>query len=210
MNSRDPSSRRARVQELQSASQRAERRRSLVILGGFGVVTAVVIGLVAFAIVDMQREQSAVQSAAQGEIDGVQDFEDLSRNHVTEPVDYPQTPSVGGDHASVWTNCGAYSEPVDPMQSTHSLEHGAVWIGYDPQLAEDQVEALTAVAAGNDYVLVSPVEGLPAPVTASAWGHQLQLESADDERLETFVVKYAQSEEAPEPGAPCSGGVGAL
>lgn len=208
MSNHNPNSRRARVQGMQSAAQRAERQRSLVIVAGLGIVAAIVIGFVTVAVLDLREEQSAVQSAAGGDIEGVKQFEDLSANHVTESVDYPQTPSVGGDHAAVWTNCGVYTEPLDPTQTTHSLEHGAVWIGYDPQLGDDEVATLTDIAEGNDYVVLSPVEGVPAPVTVSAWGHQLQLEDAGDQRLETFVAKYAMSEEAPEPGAPCTGGVG--
>jgi DMSO/TMAO reductase YedYZ molybdopterin-dependent catalytic subunit len=109
----------------------------------------------------------------------------------------------------VWTNCGVYTEPIDPNQTTHSLEHGAVWIGYDPALPADQVQALADAAQANNYVLVSPVDGVPAPVTVSAWGVQLKLDDAKDPRLPVFLAKYQQGEQAPEPGAPCTGGVGA-
>jgi hypothetical protein len=40
-------------------------------------------------------------------------------------------------------------------------------------------------------VLLSPYDGLPAPVVASAWGLQLKVEKADDPRLEQFVRQYA-------------------
>jgi Protein of unknown function (DUF3105) len=59
-----------------------------------------------------------------------------------------------------------------------------------------------------DYVLVSPYPGLPFPVVASAWGKQLKLNLADDPRLEQFVKAYTQVPQTPEPGAPCSDGVG--
>ena len=57
------------------------------------------------------------------------------------------------------------------------------------------------------YVVMSPFEGLESPVVASAWGIQLSLDSADDERLQAFLAKYVEGEQTPEPGAPCTGGI---
>jgi hypothetical protein len=57
-------------------------------------------------------------------------------------------------------------------------------------------------------VLVSPYPDLPAPVVASAWGKQLQLDSANDPRLEQFVSAFREGPQTPEPGAPCTGGTG--
>lgn len=206
----DANDRRAIAAQLQAEAKRNERRRSVLIIGAAAAIAAVIIGVTAIAVVNAEREQSAVTSAAEGDIDGVKQFEDLSQNHVATPVEYPQTPSVGGDHADTWTNCGIYDTPVDPMTTTHSLEHGAVWIGYDPTLEEAQLQTLTDLARANAYVVLSPVEGVPASVTLSAWGHQLELEDAEDPRLEVFVQKYQQGEQTPEPGAPCTGGVGGV
>lgn len=198
--------RRARAARIRDQHQHAERRRSLLIIGPAVLVAALLIGSTIFVVVERQREDTRVAEAAQRPIDGVQDFKDLSRNHVTTPVEYPQRPSVGGDHSPTWANCGFYSEAVEPTLATHSLEHGAVWIGYDPALRQPDVDALEQIARANSFVLVSPVEGLAAPVTASAWGKQLALDNVEDERLSAFVQKYQQGPQTPEPGAPCSGG----
>src|SRR5439155_7596819 len=79
-----------------------------------------------------------------------------SRNHVAGPVDYPQKPPVGGDHAPVWQNCGLYSQPVPTERAVHSMEHGAVWITYRPGLPKSQVDVLRALARSTPYVLVAP------------------------------------------------------
>ncbi|HWC11334.1 MAG TPA: DUF3105 domain-containing protein [Acidimicrobiales bacterium] len=138
----------------------------------------------------------------------VQTYEGLSNLHVAGPVQYPQTPPVGGEHAPMWQNCGFYREPVAPENAVHSMEHGAVWITYSPDLAASQVDILRDLAADQTHVLVSPFPGLPTPVVASAWGAQLRLPSAGDRRLRTFVDRYRQSSQAPEPGAACTGAVG--
>ncbi|MDX6381785.1 MAG: hypothetical protein QOI57_2809 [Rubrobacteraceae bacterium] len=148
------------------------------------------------------------QQAASQPPEGVQTFENLSRNHTPNPVSYEQTPPVGGDHNPVWQNCGYYSSPVQNENAVHSMEHGAVWITYQPDLSSDQVEALRNLAHDNTYVLVSPYPDLPAPVVASAWGKQLQLDSANDPRLEQFVSAFREGPQTPEPGAPCIGGTG--
>jgi hypothetical protein len=138
---------------------------------------------------------------------GVKSYSNLSRKHTKEPVDYPQSPPVGGPHNPVWQNCGFYSKPVENEHAVHSMEHGAVWITYAPDLPENQVEKIKSLTEKN-YVLASPYPGLPAPVVASAWGKQLKLDSANDPRLEQFVRAYRKGPQTPEPGAPCKRGVG--
>ena len=41
-------------------------------------------------------------------------------------------------------------------------------------------------------MVLSPYDGLPGPVVASAWGTQLVLTGADDRRLTEFIQKYRQ------------------
>jgi predicted small secreted protein len=138
---------------------------------------------------------------------GVTSYSNLSRDHTKEPVDYPQSPPVGGPHNPIWQNCGFYSKPVRDENAVHSMEHGAVWITYAPDLPKDQVEKIKSLTQ-KSYVLASPYPGLPAPLVASAWGKQLRLNSTNDPRLEQFVRAYRQGPQTPEPGAPCRGGVG--
>jgi transcriptional regulator with XRE-family HTH domain len=140
--------------------------------------------------------------------EGVKSFEVTSREHIEGNLDYAQNPPVGGNHNPVWQNCGYYAEPIRDENGVHSMEHGAVWITYSPDLPRNEVERLRGLAQNQLYVLVSPYEGLPSPVVASAWGKQLRLESVSDPDLGRFIRTYSQGPQAPEPGAPCTGGVG--
>lgn len=131
----------------------------------------------------------------------------LSRQHRDGPIEYDAVPPVGGPHNPRWLACGVYDEPVPNETAVHSLEHGAVWFTYAPDLPAEQVARLAELAAGNrEYVLVSPMEGLRAPVVAVAWGVALELPDAQDERLEAFLERYAGGAQGGEPGAPCRGG----
>jgi putative peptide zinc metalloprotease protein len=135
-------------------------------------------------------------------------FTIASRAHVESPVAYAETPPVGGAHAPVWQNCGFYDAPVRSENAVHSLEHGAVWITHRPELPVEQIDTLRRLASNQPYVLVSPFDGLPSPVVASAWGRQLYLDSSHDARLVEFVRAFRLGPQAPERGGPCSGGLG--
>jgi hypothetical protein len=131
-------------------------------------------------------------------------FAGLSNRHVEGPVEYEQVPPVGGEHHARWLACAVYGEPVPAEAAVHSMEHGAVWITHRPDLPAADVATLAGLAAlDEEYVLVSPYPDLPAPVVASSWGVQVQVPSADDERLTTFVRTYAGGDQGGEPGAPC-------
>lgn len=140
---------------------------------------------------------------------GVQEFDVPSRRHVMAAVAYAQNPPVGGNHYPIWQNCGFYDAPVANEKAVHSLEHGAVWITYRPDLPRDQVGALHQLARRRGYILVSPYPEIAAPVVASAWGRQARLASADDPALDRFINAFRLGRQAPERGAECTKGIGA-
>lgn len=147
--------------------------------------------------------------AAGGPPSGVEDIDvGEAGQHTEGEVDYEQTPPAGGEHNPVWQNAGFYSEPIRNETAVHTMEHGAVWITYNPDLPQGQVEELREIASGRECVLVSPYPGLDAPVVASAWGKQIELEGAEDPALNRFIGTYLRGEQTPEPGAACTGGVG--
>lgn len=134
--------------------------------------------------------------------EGVETFSVDAATHTNEPVVYPQTPPVGGPHHPTWERCVFRDRPVPTERAVHSLEHGAVWVTYRPDLPADQIAILRRLAESRRDMLVSRWdEGLPAPVVVSSWGRQLKLDSADDPRLLQFARAF--SGQAPEPDAPC-------
>jgi hypothetical protein len=88
------------------------------------------------------------------------------------------------------------------------LEHGAVWITYQPDLPAADLQALQTLTRQSGFRLLSPYPDLSSPIVLSAWGYQLSLEQTDDPRLASFIEQYEISPLAPEPGAPCTGGLG--
>jgi hypothetical protein len=170
-------------------------------------ISAAIIGLaiiagVAYLIVNNIQEKNDNKVP-----DGVVSYSNTSRAHDDTFNAWTEVPPTGGTHNNIWQTCQYYSAPIDPGKGVHSMEHGAVWITYSPDLPQVQVDKLKELADGQDYILVSPYIGLPSPVVASAWNKQLKLESADDGRLEQFIRVYKNSpDNTPEYGASCESG----
>ena len=164
------------------------------------VIAALVIGGIVFAV--------SQSGGGAGNIDGLQNFGSPRGGHTQGKLAYPNTPPIGGAHNPSWQNCGIYSQPIENEYGVHSMEHGAVWITYDPSLSPDSVNTLKGLVRGKPYTLLTPYPGLPSPIVASAWGFQLAVKEANDPRLPLFVTRFAAGPQAPEPGAACSGAKG--
>jgi hypothetical protein len=146
----------------------------------------------------------------------------LEHDHVDGPVTYEQLPPVGGPHNPIWMNAGVYTKPIPNERAVHNLEHGAVWITYNPDLPKADVATLTAFVTkqsmiaeteqtadqANRYMDLSPwaTNDLPSPIVISAWGHQLRVSDAADPRLQKFVDTFRHTAKyTPELGAPVDG-----
>ncbi len=180
---------------------RAKRRKLLV------AIIAITAGVAAAALVVVLVVTSGTPQTVPAAIDGVRTFPSLAATHVPDPVSYPENPPVGGPHSSIWLNCGVYSEPVPNENAVHSLEHGAVWVTYDPSVIDGDTLAALRKMIPSSYAILSPDSTLSSAVVVSAWGIQLQVDSVDDPRIGEFITKYRNGESTPEPGAACTGGL---
>jgi Protein of unknown function (DUF3105) len=139
-------------------------------------------------------------------VEGVEAFAVPNRTHTEAALDYSHKPPVGGDHFPVPGTCGFYRADPPPVEYVvHDIEHGAVWIAYQPDLPEDQLATLRDLAARQAKVIITPYDEMDPPVTVTSWGRQLALDSVDDPRLEQFITTYRNGPLTPEPAAPCFG-----
>ena len=141
-------------------------------------------------------------------ITGLEIFPRQARGHVEEDIAFGELPPVGGEHRNIWQNCGIYEEVVEPAYAVHSMEHGALWITYQPDLAEDAIAELQDIVRGESFVILSPYPGLRSPIVLSAWQVQLELDGVDNGRISDFIEQYLVGPYTPERGASCSDGVG--
>jgi Protein of unknown function (DUF3105) len=175
------------------------------------VIGAVLI-VVVVAVVVVSIGSSGSSSAA-GVPKGTATFPETNHTHTSDPVRYDHSPPAGGAHNPVPQNCGIYDSPVPNEHAVHSLEHGTVWITYQPSLPAAEVNQLRQLVTSHymgsqRYLLLSPYPGLHSPVVASAWGAQLTLASPSDPRLLEFVKHFQGGNQGGEQGAYCAGGFG--
>src|SRR5690242_677820 len=134
---------------------RAEQRRRLIFIG-IGVLAVIAIGALIYFVSTAPPPK---------QIEGVELFPDIAGGqHIDGNINYPQTPPVGGPHNPVWQNCGIYDTAIRNENAVHSMEHGAVWVTYSPDLPADQIKQLQDMMRGQSYELLSPYAGLPAPI----------------------------------------------
>jgi hypothetical protein len=130
-------------------------------------------------------------------------------NHVkpTQRVNYDSSPAFGGAHDGVWAACTGvvYDSPVRTENLVHSLEHGAVWISYNPDKLDDAGrQALRQKVDGQQYMALSPYPNLDTPISLQSWGHQLKLDNPNDPRIDQFIRSLRQNQYThPEVGASC-------
>lgn len=129
-------------------------------------------------------------------------------NNTQFPISQFPVPPAGGVHWDRWQNCGVYETPVETGYAVHSLEHGAVWITYHPDLPAADVARLRTYVEGQSHMLLSPYPDQRSPVVLTAWGVQMELDNVDNGRITRFISRYLQGPYTPEPGASCSQSVG--
>ncbi|MEI4278264.1 DUF3105 domain-containing protein [Klenkia terrae] len=173
------------------------------------VFAGAVIGYAVYAV----NRSEADRITAADQIDGVQVFDYAAgQQHVTTPVDYTESPPVGGPHDGEWADCTGtvYDQDIRHENAVHGMEHGAVWITYDPDaINDDDLTTLTDLVEGTSGLLLSPYAGLGSTISLQSWNHQLAVDSATDPRVEQYVDFFVFGQDAegealfPEPGASC-------
>lgn len=179
----------------------------------FTAVILVALGIIGFAGWKVY-DSSLTVSDRVSDISGAKNFRKSDPNlvkpaqHQSGPIKYPQNPPVAGKHNPDWQNCmgDVYDAPIANEHAVHSMEHGAVWVAYNPaKLTKDQVAALAKKVSGKEYTLMSPMENLDAAVSVQAWGFQLKVDNPADKRIDEFI-KVTRKNAAVE-AAQCSGGI---
>lgn len=182
------------------------------------VTTAVVIfvAIVGYGVYAIQKSGQTFEQKAD-KISGIVDYrkkdpsivELANRNHVPGTVKYATSPPNYGNHNPSWQRClgDVYNAPIANENAVHSLEHGAVWITYDPaKLSAAQIQTLASTyVKGQDFTLMSPYPNMPTAISLQAFGFQLRLNSPTDSRIKQFIQDLRVNATL-EPGVACSSG----
>jgi len=165
-------------------------------------------GILTFAAKNQGLGDKSSLKYAQSQIGDLETFDGLKAGHKEGPQVYPSVasvPPVGGDHSGTPQTCQVYTEAIPNERAVHSLEHGAVWITYQPSLAKDQVDKLKKLVDGDPTRMLSPYPGLKEPISVQAWEHRIFADKASDSRIKEFVELFTAGPQTPERGASCQG-----
>ena len=160
-----------------------------------------------YAVVKV-NESKADDVSSVDQIAGIKTFEYAAgQDHVTTPVQYSESPPVGGPHDPNWADCTGtvYDVDIRHENAVHSLEHGAVWITYNPDdLSAADIAKLAELVDGESGRLLSPYAGLDSPISLQSWNHQLKVDSVGDKRIKQFADFLTRNGDFfPEVGASC-------
>jgi hypothetical protein len=165
-------------------------------------------GIVGYAVANQGSGVRDLLKEDDKSFSGLRVEEEPARDHVNAPVgyeDYPSRPPLGGEHSSIAQSCQVYTEPIPPETAVHSLEHGAAWVTYRPDLDAEDVERLRDLVDGDPYRMMSPLPGQDSPVVLTAWGRQLEVDDASSRDVRRFLDVYTNGRQTPEKGAACVG-----
>jgi hypothetical protein len=179
----------------------------------WGLIIAALV-VVVFAVAVIGYAVSAVNKANADKITSASQISGLKtytyaagQSHVTTDVTYKQSPPVGGPHDPNWADCTGtvYSVDIRHENAVHSMEHGAVWITYNPDtVSKADVATLGALVKGVTHRLMSPYKGLDTAISLQSWDHQLKVSSVKDKRIKQFADFFTQNDSYyPEVGASC-------
>jgi hypothetical protein len=126
--------------------------------------------------------------------------------HVDEgsPTTYDSRPPIGGTHYPVWyRSFGLAPDVVVAGYWVHNLEHGAVVLLYKCDVACSDLEpslrelyaGLPAVGnnerlSGGPRLLITQYNDMDHPFAMVAWGHRLELDQLDRQRMANFYARF--------------------
>ena len=191
----------ARISKKEERRLKLERERRMKMLRLWGPITVVVIALIGLLLFRLLEPDVVGITKVEPPAPGSQ-HDNAFRYEITA------LPPTGGIHATSWLNCGIYDSEVPTENAVHSMEHGAVWVTYDPeQVTADDIATLKNAVRGKGDTILSQYPNQASSIVLTTWDLQLQLDSAADDRVDEFINKY-RGTRGPEAGASCSGGVG--
>ena len=90
---------------------------------------------------------------------------------------------------------GSNKKPDQPDQPDerflHNLEHGGVWISYNPDKAnKDTIDKLTTLTKSySSKVILSPRKADDKAIALASWGRLMTLDSFDEAKIRDFIAR---------------------
>ena len=134
------------------------------------------------------------KSAPQGDDKSV-GYPILGRDHIAvgsthDP--YNSNPPTSGPHYEIPARLGLYDVELPDERVIHNLEHGEIWISYNPRVKGQVVEAIKSIM--NSHMVVTPRSKNDTDIALAAWGRldafNLDGKPLDLQRVKDFINRY--------------------
>jgi hypothetical protein len=115
------------------------------------------------------------------------------RRHLTGPISYAagSNPPTYGPHHPLPLPTGVYTTPQDDADLVHNLEHGHVWVSYNPALIGANLTSLQVLVQSfgpKVGVILTPRPQDPTMIALASWAHLELLTSFDAAAIRAFAV----------------------
>lgn len=185
--------------ERKSAPAKQQRQQKLLKYGGVALAALLLLG-VGYGVYNWLTTRDENRRP-----ENVIAYNYTGGEHSNDAVTYTESPPVGGTHNPAWQTCQFYDGKIANENAVHSLEHGAVWVTYRPDISEADKDRLRNWAGDRSYLMVSEYDDQESPFVFTAWNNQLELSSLDDKQAVQFMNYFIQGPQTPERGASCTG-----
>lgn len=150
------------------------------------VIVAAIVGLTGIIIFQDQLTESAKPLLGQ-------EYEDDGSKHLSAgdpPYAYKTNPPVSGPHDGEPADWGYYDQELPDIKAIHNLEHGGIWVSYQPEvLSNEQKEELKKLAKKYDQrLIVSPRAENDSKIAIASWRRSEKADSLNLDIVNQFLT----------------------
>ena len=121
---------------------------------------------------------------------------DYGREHLKSKEYGGDQPPTSGPHASP-VSWGVYDTEVRDDQAIHNMEHGGVFVSYQPSLSKDQIDKLKELLSEPfsdpkfqpKKIVLAPRAENKSPIELSSWRRSEALASYDQKKIEDYITR---------------------
>ena len=137
------------------------------------------------------------------------EHDDQGAQHVSQseaPEYGGEEPPTSGDHGQP-VDKGAYQSELPDFNTIHNLEHGYVYVSYQPDLPQDEIDKLQGLFfkpySNTEFapskVIMAPRAANESPIVLSSWQRSQSFETYDEQTMIDYYLGNVNK--SPEPTA---------
>jgi hypothetical protein len=166
--------------------------KSILLWGGVGILIAG--GLIAVFTFSNPQQNSLPEDIGP-DYSVEMPYEGAAHVDEGEDVSYESNPPSSGPHWPDPLLDGIYETEKPDQALVHSLEHGRIWVSYQPTLPQAAIDQLKDIASKQPRVILTPRAASETQIALAAWQRidTFDLNEAgnvDRQRILDFIARY--------------------